>query len=154
MVERMKQKRNEGGFTLIELLIVIIILAILAAIVVFAVGTTGQNAAVAACVSDAKGVQTALESYKAETANNLYPPADKWADLTTPQPGPNGSNVGPWLKSVPSSTHYAINFDGLGNVSADAAGTASYSGADDIDFVNQQTNAPTTAEAVCTAHAK
>jgi prepilin-type N-terminal cleavage/methylation domain-containing protein len=71
MWERMIEKRNDGGFTLIELLIVIIILAILAAIVVFAVGSTGTNAKTAACNSDAKTVETALESYKAEVG--FYP---------------------------------------------------------------------------------
>jgi len=147
----MKQKRNEGGFTLIELLIVIIILAILAAIVVFAVGTTGQNAAVAACVSDAKSVQTALESYKAQM--DAYPPASAangtggWVQLTTQQTGPNG-NVGPWLKAVPNSTHYAINFDGSGNVSADSATTTSYAVGDNIDAAGQ------TAQTQCTTNAK
>src|SRR5580658_6249233 len=72
-IQRMMKKRSEGGFTLIELLIVIIILAILAAIVVFAVGTTGKNAAAASCESDAKTVETALETYKAEM--DAYPPA-------------------------------------------------------------------------------
>src|SRR5580658_5463153 len=85
MRERMIEKRNEGGFTLIELLIVIIILAILAAIVVFAVGTTGGNAKSAACQSDAKTFETALESYKAEVG--AYPALGNGAT------GPGGGNT-------------------------------------------------------------
>jgi len=130
MFERMKQKRNEGGFTLIELLIVIIILAILAAIVVFAVGTTGKNASEAACQSDAKSVETALEAYKAQMGQ--YPAGDSWTSLTQAQTGPNGS-VGPWLKAEPTSTHYSINFSATGQVSADAPNTAGYTAGDDID---------------------
>jgi general secretion pathway protein G len=132
-VQRMMQKRNEGGFTLIELLIVIIILAILAAIVVFAVGTTGQNAAAASCESDAKTVETALETYKAEL--NSYPTvADQWTALTgTTTVGPN--TYGPFLRSQPSTVHYEINFSTTGQVSADSttdtAGT--YIAADDVD---------------------
>jgi general secretion pathway protein G len=126
----MMNKRNEGGFTLIELLIVIIILAILAAIVVFAVGTTGANAAAASCESDAKTVETALETYKAEL--NAYPTADNWGALTGTTAGPTGT-VGPFMRSAPSSVHYAINFNGTGNVSADVKGQGSYLASDDVD---------------------
>jgi general secretion pathway protein G len=100
MWEKMKEKRNEGGFTLIELLIVIIILAILAAIVVFAVGTSGTNARQAACNSDAKSVETAVEAYKAQNAT--YP--------TTPAQLTSGSSS--WLRSWPSSANsYTITLD-------------------------------------------
>ena len=117
-----KKKRDEGGFTLIELLIVIIILAILAAIVVFAVGTTGQNAAAAACQGDAKAVETAIESYKAQFPYQ-YPPASPagWTNL-----------VPKFLREQPSVTHYAINFDATGNVSADPKAVTTYTGTDDI----------------------
>ena len=131
-VQRMMQKRNEGGFTLIELLIVIIILAILAAIVVFAVGTTGQNAATASCESDAKTVETALETYKAEL--NSYPTtADAWTALTGTTAV--GTNVyGPFMRSQPATTHYEINFDTLGRVSADSTtDTSGYTSTDDVD---------------------
>ena len=99
-----KARSGEGGFTLIELLIVVIILAILAAIVVFAVGSTGQNSAVASCKADAKSVETALEAYKVQ--NGAYPgTADDWTSLTT-----SNANGGPWLKSQPGSAHYQIHF--------------------------------------------
>ncbi len=56
----------EAGFTLIELLIVIVVLGILAAIVIFSLtGVTGQSKA-AACNSDAKTVEIAVDAYNAE----------------------------------------------------------------------------------------
>ena len=130
MMETLKRKRDEGGFTLIELLIVIIILAILAAIVVFAVGTTGQNAAAAACQGDAKAVETAIESYKAQFPY-AYPPASDaggWLVLVPPV----GSGKPQYLREQPSTTHYAINFNASGQVSADTKGTVGYNLADDI----------------------
>ncbi len=130
-IQRMINKRNEGGFTLIELLIVIIILAILAAIVVFAVGTTGQNAAAASCESDAKTVEVALETYKAEM--NAYPAADTWTALTSTSLNAASSTVGPFLRSQPSTAHYAINFNASGQVSADKNTVTVYTAADDVD---------------------
>jgi len=130
-IQRMMNKRNEGGFTLIELLIVIIILAILAAIVVFAVGTTGQNAAAASCESDAKTVEVALETYKAEM--NAYPTANNWAALTGTSLNAASSTVGPFLRSQPSAVHYAINFNATGQVSADKSTVGSYTSSDDVD---------------------
>jgi len=121
-MEAFTKKRDEAGFTLIELLIVIVILGILAAIVVFAVGTTGANSAQAACRSDAKSVEVALEAYKAQNGG-VYPgapttPADTgattgWGALL--HPGTN--NGAPFLRAVPGSSHYVIWWDGTsGNV--------------------------------------
>jgi general secretion pathway protein G len=126
----MSEKRDEGGFTLIELLIVIIILAILAAIVVFAVGTTGANAKTAACNSDAKTMETALESYKAEVG---YYPGDvnlqvsgqinplpvinqgqQWANAIPPT---NTPPPGPWN---PAGAVYGL----LGNNGVSASDTS------------------------------
>ncbi len=64
-------KENEGGFTLIELLIVIIILGVLAGIVVFSVSFIQDRGEKAACQTDYRNVQTALEAYYAE--NSSYP---------------------------------------------------------------------------------
>ncbi len=140
MLERMKQKRNEGGFTLIELLIVIIILAILAAIVVFAVGNTSTSAAIASCKSDAKSVETAIEAYKAQhpgtqTADGLhgYPAGGDWTELTTTG-DPQG---GPWLKGEPSTKDYQIEFNTSGQVWVAAPGTGvdtSYASTEDVDM--------------------
>jgi general secretion pathway protein G len=118
-LERLRQRReemkDEGGFTLIELLIVIVILAILAAIVVFAVQNLSTQSAKAACQSDFKTVETAVEGYKVQEGS--YP------SLTGPTFGvvagdANGVNalmqtdtsqtpsIGPWLKDIPYNQHH------------------------------------------------
>ena len=136
MWERLKEKRAEGGFTLIELHIVIIILAILAAIVVFAVGSTSKNSVVASCKADAKSVETATEAFKAQTGTwpggGLAGPT--WGDVltqswstqpaTTYYTGPintaytgtvgptvatSPNPVGPWMRTIPSTSHYTIS---------------------------------------------
>lgn len=79
---RAARKNNESGFTLIELLIVIIILGVLAGIVVFSVSfikTRGENAA---CKTDKKNVEAAVEAYYSQFGE--YPAAvDGAADSTT-----------------------------------------------------------------------
>lgn len=64
-------KENESGFTLIELLIVIIILGVLAGIVVFSVSFIQSRGEKAACQTDAKNVEVAVEAYFA--AKGTYP---------------------------------------------------------------------------------
>jgi prepilin-type N-terminal cleavage/methylation domain-containing protein len=107
-LERLKARKGDEGFTLIELLIVIIILAILATIVIFAVGTTTKNAAIAACKSTVKTVETAVEAYAAQTPTGTYP-----ATLTVLLKKDATGN-GPWLKEAPSATvkknGYAIGY--------------------------------------------
>jgi prepilin-type N-terminal cleavage/methylation domain-containing protein len=69
-VERLR--RDERGFTLIELLIVIVILGILAGIVLFAVAGVTNRGNAAACKSDRKTIEVAVEAYRAKHGD--YPP--------------------------------------------------------------------------------
>ncbi|MCX6399890.1 MAG: prepilin-type N-terminal cleavage/methylation domain-containing protein [Propionibacteriales bacterium] len=64
-------RRDNSGFTLIELLIVIIILGVLAAVVVFSVRGITDNGEEAACQTEIRTVETAVEAFYAE--NNGYP---------------------------------------------------------------------------------
>lgn len=67
----LEARRKESGFTLIELLIVIVILGVLAAVVVLAVGAFQDRGQSAACKSDVKAVEVAVEAYRAK--NGSYP---------------------------------------------------------------------------------
>ena len=87
---------REAGFTLIELLIVIVVLGILAAIVVFSLsGVTGQSKS-AACNSDAKTVEIAVDAYNAEVGAF---PQDQTSLLS------NAATGGPYLHQWPSTTN-------------------------------------------------
>ncbi|MGI5246189.1 type II secretion system protein [Dactylosporangium sp. CA-139066] len=99
MLQRIRAVReNESGFTLIELLIVIVILGILSGIVVFAVGAFNDRGQAAACKTDKKNVEVAVEAYRAK--KNAYP--TKWDDLT------GGSDQ--FLREQPSTTNgYTID---------------------------------------------
>ena len=98
---------SESGFTLIELLIVIVVLGILAAIVIFSLtGVTGQSAQ-AACNTDAKSVQTAVQAYESN------PPTGVAAGTA---PATMGALVPAYLHSAPTATTatngYAVSIDG------------------------------------------
>lgn len=121
---RTSKRHDEAGFTLVELLVVVVILGVLAGIVVFAVGGLTTNSVQAACKSDYKSVEVAVETFKAQ--EGIYP--------TAGQNGISGSdavaglmltdtsvtpNVGPWLRDQPTNgQHYRIiaATDGTGKV--------------------------------------
>jgi prepilin-type N-terminal cleavage/methylation domain-containing protein len=106
MERRKSGEANEYGFTLIELLIVIVVLGILAAIVVFSLtGVSGQSKQ-AACTSDAKSVEVAVDAY--EAANSGAVPTS--GDLTS------GASGVTYLHSYPGTSNgYDISISG-GNV--------------------------------------
>ena len=116
-LERLRRRREEldgqGGFTLIELLIVIVILGILAAIVVFAVQSLTSQSVTAACGSDYKNVETALESYKAQVGH--YPSVGTVAGGAG-QPAVTGDNwaTGPGQAQTTTAAGTVATFtDGL-----------------------------------------
>jgi prepilin-type N-terminal cleavage/methylation domain-containing protein len=112
---------SEKGFTLIELLIVIVVLGILAAVVIFSLGGVTTQSAVAACNSDAKSVEVAVEAYHdfPGNTNQAYPAST--ADLTT-----GIASSGKFLRTLPNSSAYTITITGSsGEVDVTPAGAAS-----------------------------
>jgi general secretion pathway protein G len=112
--ELQERRADEGfdGFTLIELLIVIVVLGILAATVIFALGGVQGQSAQAACTSDAKSVEVAVEAFHANPGNNGAWPANVAALVGNPSAG--------YLRTAPNNSAYAIS---LGS-STSATGTS------------------------------
>jgi prepilin-type N-terminal cleavage/methylation domain-containing protein len=109
------RKRTESGFTLIELLIVIVILGVLSGIVVFAVAGIQDRGNAAACKTDKKTVQVAVEAYYAK--NGAYPAAGDagWLELTV--------GVNQLLRDRPAGDGYVITLGVGGLVTATGACT-------------------------------
>jgi type II secretion system protein G len=90
-------RKADGGFTLIELLIVIVILGVLAGIVVFSVNFIQNRGTQAACRTQVKNVQTAVEAYYADQGS--YP-----ANLTALSPK--------YVKSDPAAeAQFPLDYD-------------------------------------------
>jgi prepilin-type N-terminal cleavage/methylation domain-containing protein len=100
--------RTQSGFTLLELLIVIVVLGILAAIVVFAIGGVTSASEVAACNTDARSVDVAVQAYDTQTGYTSGAASG----------APTASNLVSlgYLKSFPSSSYYTIAIDATGAV--------------------------------------
>lgn len=121
---RFSNRHDDNGFTLIELLVVVVILGVLAGIVVFAVGGLTSESVQAACKSDYKSVEVAVETFKAQ--EGIYPTAgSNGITGTDAVPGLMVADttvtptVGPWLRDQPTNgLHYRIeaSTDGSGTV--------------------------------------
>ncbi len=91
-----RRRAGEGGFTLIELLVVIAVLAVLAFIVIFNVSGVANRGNAAACATDVKSVQTAIDSYQNDNPSVAAFP----------------TGAVPWALIVPAYLHTAPNVTG------------------------------------------
>jgi prepilin-type N-terminal cleavage/methylation domain-containing protein len=105
VLQRLRAARDdEKGFTLIELLIVIVILGVLAGIVVFSVQFISTRGEKAACQTEVKTVEVAVEAYYAQ--EHGYPGTTQvLVDAH-------------YLKDLPAT---AMTIDGGGKVTPDTA---------------------------------
>jgi prepilin-type N-terminal cleavage/methylation domain-containing protein len=112
---RRGRPHSQSGFTLIELLVVIVILGVLSGIVVFAVSGIQDRGNAAACKTDKKSVEVAVEAYYAK--NGTYPAAGDpgWLQLTV--------GTSQLLRSKPVGDGYTITLGINGLVTADGACT-------------------------------
>ena len=117
MRRHLRQPGLSSGFTMVELLIVITVLGVLAAIVVFALGGVTAQGTSAACNSDAKTTEVAVNAFRHDPANTSsgWPAASPAGNAQLTDPASAGYG-GPYLSAWPKSTHYNISVDANGNV--------------------------------------
>jgi general secretion pathway protein G len=101
-------QNDEKGFTLIELLIVVVVLGILAAVTVFGLSGSASQSAQSACKTDVRTVEVAVEAFHANSVTGAWPILN--TDLTNA-----GAPSGPYLRTIPVSSHYDIKPDPAGN---------------------------------------
>jgi hypothetical protein len=102
---------------MVELLIVICVLGVLAATVMFSLGGVTTQSASAACNSDAKATEVAVNAFDHSPANRTpgWPAASPAGNAQLTAPASDGYG-GPYLSAWPKSTHYSISIDANGNV--------------------------------------
>lgn len=97
--------KNKKGFTLVELLIVIVILGILAAIVIARFAGATKESKESNLKGNLRTMRASLETYKANSKSNSYPPAlnDLWngtaADVDSKT----------FLERIPIDPFYRVN---------------------------------------------
>ena len=81
----LRKLRSKKGFTLVELLIVIVILGILAAIVIARFAGATKESKEANLKGNLRTLRSSLETYKANSKSNSYPPtlSDLWDGTET-----------------------------------------------------------------------
>jgi prepilin-type N-terminal cleavage/methylation domain-containing protein len=128
---------DEEGFTLVELLIVVVILGILAAVTVFGLSGSTSKSNKAACNTDARSVEVAVEAYHSD--NGAWPSIASGGVI-------DGTNLlgvgssGPYLRTKPTNSHYAITLGANGvvlvnNIDYDAAINGTITGGNPCDAV-------------------
>ena len=111
------RKERDFGFTMIELLLVIVVLGVLAATVIFALSNVTGSAAQAACNSDAKSVEIAVQAFHDNSKNAAAP--GSYPNASTGLPSGNRELTasalagygGPYLSGWPTSPNYTITLD-------------------------------------------
>jgi general secretion pathway protein G len=107
---RARHLREEDGFTLVELLVVIAIMGILAGIATLTVSKFRGKSVEAACKSDYKSIELAMEAYK--TKEGSYPPAAQIPSGLTLLGGSLPAGSGYSFDVTPTATSYTIKTSG------------------------------------------
>jgi hypothetical protein len=98
-------------------------------------GRVAETTTVAACDSDARSVETALETYR--TQNGVFPtPGAPSSIQALYSPLTHDTHGGPYLKEAPASRYYTILYDVLGHVWVEGPNAAiggTYNQAQDIN---------------------